>query len=156
MREIDVDVLEDDVEELCRLFVGLVHRVQRDVTIFCVLDSVNVYDDPEYMQGLGVERVLFEVLSLTREAKVQTDVKIWLTSPVATVTIWEGFDEREWFRWLDSRRVISVLTVVSLQRSWGVFLVDEIGLLIRELGLSLQLQYAPFSTPSPPGTNTIH
>ncbi len=95
-RQIDLGALEegvDDVEQLCRLFVGLVRRLRSDVTLFCVLDSVNAYDDPEFMQGLGVERVLFEVLSLTRDAKVRTHVKILLTSPTSTATIWQGFEE---------------------------------------------------------------
>ncbi|KAK7418116.1 hypothetical protein QQX98_004091 [Neonectria punicea] len=94
-REVDLDVLEDDAEQLCRLFVGLMRRVQSKVTLFCVLDSVNVYDDPEFMQELEVERVLYEVLSLTRDIRVQTHVKILLTSPTDTATIWEGFDERD-------------------------------------------------------------
>ncbi|RYP59351.1 hypothetical protein DL769_008570 [Monosporascus sp. CRB-8-3] len=94
-REVDLDVLENDAEQLCRLFVGLVRRVQSKVTLICVLDSVNVYDDPEFMQELEVERVLYEVLSLTRDIRVQTHAKILLTSPTDTATIWEGFDERD-------------------------------------------------------------
>ena len=93
---VDPDLLsEDDIKHLCRLFVGLVRRVQNDVTVFCVLDSVNVYDDPDFLHGMGVERALFEVLSLTRDEEVQTDVKVLLTSPMATRTIWEAFGEED-------------------------------------------------------------
>ena len=77
------------VELLCRLFTELVRLEQSKVTLICVLDSVNVYDDPEFMQELEVERVLYEVLSLTRDAEVQTNVKILLTSPSHTATIWK-------------------------------------------------------------------
>ena len=95
VRGVDLDVLEDSAEVLCRLFTELVRLVQRRATLICVLDSVNVYDDPEFMEELDVERVLYEVLSLTRDVKVQTNVKILLTSPTHTATIWEGFDEKD-------------------------------------------------------------
>ncbi|UKZ74717.1 hypothetical protein TrVFT333_002387 [Trichoderma virens FT-333] len=95
IRDVNLDALEDDVEQLCQLFVGLVRRVQSRVTLICVLDSVNAYDDPDFMQELEVERVLYEVLSLTRDIKVQTHTKVLLTSPTDTATIWEGFDERD-------------------------------------------------------------
>ncbi|UKZ68391.1 uncharacterized protein TrAtP1_009430 [Trichoderma atroviride] len=94
-REVNLDMLEDDTEQLCQLFVGLVRLMKSNVTLICVLDSVNAYDDPEFMQDLGVERVLYEVLSLTRDSRVQTSIKILLTSPTNTATIWEGFDERD-------------------------------------------------------------
>jgi hypothetical protein len=97
-RGVDLDLLEsgvDDVVQLCALFVGLVRRLKSNVTVFCLLDSVNVYDDPEFMQELQVERVLFEVLSLTRDKKVQTHVKILMTSPTDTATIKGGFEEED-------------------------------------------------------------
>lgn len=94
-REVDLDLLEDGTDQLCRLLVGLVRRLPTSVTLFCVLDSVDVYDDPVFMQDLDVEKALFELLSLTRDDEVRTDVKILMTSPTATLTIWEGFDERD-------------------------------------------------------------
>ncbi|KAI1172278.1 hypothetical protein F4777DRAFT_582132 [Nemania sp. FL0916] len=85
----------DDIEELCRLFVSLVHQLPSNVTLFCVLDSVNMYEDPEYMHDMHVEKVLYEVLSLTRDNRVRTHVKVLLTSPTDTDTIRQGFREED-------------------------------------------------------------
>lgn len=97
-RNVDLEELEsgvEDVQQLCGLFVGLVRRLRSSVTLFCVLDSVNVYEDPRFMQEMEVERVLFEVLSLTRDSKVKTHVKILMTSPTSTATIRSAFEETD-------------------------------------------------------------
>ena len=97
-RKVDLADLEsgvEDVKELCGLFVGLVRRLRSTVTLFCVLDSVNVYEDPRFMKQMQVEKVLFEVLSLTRDTRVQTHVKILMTSPTSTATIRNAFEEAD-------------------------------------------------------------
>ncbi|KAL7952772.1 hypothetical protein V8C34DRAFT_298612 [Trichoderma compactum] len=95
VRKVNMDVLEDDAEQLCQLFVGLMRRVQSKVTIICVFDSVDVYDNLEFMQELEVGKVLDAVLSLTEDNRVQTHIKMLLTSSTSTDTIWEWFDERD-------------------------------------------------------------
>ncbi|KAJ8116951.1 hypothetical protein ONZ43_g4321 [Nemania bipapillata] len=97
-REVNLPLLEsgfEDIEELCLLFGSLVRQLPSTVTLFCVLDSVNVYENPEYMQEMHVEKVLYEVLSLTQDRRVQTHVKILLTSPTDTTTIRTGFKEKD-------------------------------------------------------------
>ncbi|KAF4967997.1 hypothetical protein FSARC_4558 [Fusarium sarcochroum] len=85
----------EDIEELCQLFAVLVRRLRSDTTLFCVLDSVNVYEDEEYMQDMHVDRVLYEILSLTQDKKVKTHVKILLTSPTDTNMISAGFQQKD-------------------------------------------------------------
>ncbi|KAF5644914.1 hypothetical protein F52700_2395 [Fusarium sp. NRRL 52700] len=82
---------DEDVEELCQLFSVLVRRLRSDTTLFCVIDSVNVYEDEDMMQEMYVEKVLFEILQLTGDPRVKTHVKILLTSPTDTNTIWKAF-----------------------------------------------------------------
>ncbi len=93
-QHVDLHLLEsgiDDVIQLCGLFIGLVRQLGSNVTLVCVIDSINVYDDPEFLQDMQVERVLFELLSLTLDEDLPTHVKILLTSPTDTATIRRGF-----------------------------------------------------------------
>ncbi|KAF5532030.1 hypothetical protein FMEXI_12685 [Fusarium mexicanum] len=76
-----------NIEELCQLFAVLVRRLRNDTTLFCVIDSVNVYEDEDMMQGMYVEKVLFEILQLTSDPRVETHVKVLLTSPTDTNTV---------------------------------------------------------------------
>lgn len=95
-REVNLALFDsgfDNVEQLCRLFVSLVRRLRSNVTLFCVLDSINVYEDLEYMKEMRVDKVLLKVLSLTRDNRVQAHVKILLTSPTDTDTIKAAFHE---------------------------------------------------------------
>ncbi|RBR16055.1 hypothetical protein FVER53590_29601 [Fusarium verticillioides] len=85
----------DDIEELCQLFTVLVHRLLSDKTLFCVVDSVNVYEDEDLMQDMFVEKVLFEILQLTGDPRVKTHIKILFTSPTDTSTIWKAFKEKD-------------------------------------------------------------
>ncbi|CVL03057.1 uncharacterized protein FPRN_00134 [Fusarium proliferatum] len=85
----------EDVEELCQLFSVLVHRLRSDTTLFCVIDSVNVYEDEDMLQGMYVEKVLFEILQLTGDQRVKTHVKILFTSATNTNTIWKAFKEKD-------------------------------------------------------------
>ncbi|KAK0706140.1 hypothetical protein B0T26DRAFT_679864 [Lasiosphaeria miniovina] len=98
-RDVDMAALEsggpDEVDQLCRLLVGLVLRLRSRVTLVCVLDSINVYDDAEFMQDLQVEPVLYELLELTRDERVQTHVKVLLTSPTDTATVWKAFADED-------------------------------------------------------------
>jgi hypothetical protein len=95
-RGMNLDALGYDVEQLCSLFARLVRRMRDGTTLMCILDGVDVYDNPEYMQDWEVEKVLYHVLSLTRDdAGVRVSVKILLISSTDTSTIWKGFDERD-------------------------------------------------------------
>ncbi|KAG5775305.1 hypothetical protein H9Q73_011019 [Fusarium xylarioides] len=97
-QEVNLPLLKrgvEDIDELCQLFVVLVRRLHSDKTLFCVIDSVNVYEDEDMMQGMYVEKVLFEILQLTHDPRVKTHVKILFTSPTATNTIWKAFKEKD-------------------------------------------------------------
>ncbi|KAF5531224.1 hypothetical protein FNAPI_13333 [Fusarium napiforme] len=97
-QEVNLPLLKrgvEDVEELCQLFAVLVRRLRSDTTLFCVIDSVNVYEDEDMMQDMFVEKVLFEILQLTGDPRVKTHVKILFTSPTDTNTIWKAFKEKD-------------------------------------------------------------
>ncbi|KAG4295213.1 hypothetical protein FPRO06_01797 [Fusarium proliferatum] len=97
-QEVNLPLLKrgvEDVEELCQLFSVLVRRLRSDTTLFCVIDSVNVYEDEDMLQGMYVEKVLFEILQLTGDQRVKTHVKILFTSATNTNTIWKAFKEKD-------------------------------------------------------------
>lgn len=97
-QEVNLPLLKrgvEDVEELCQLFSVLVRRLRSDTTLFCVIDSVNVYEDEDMLQGMYVEKVLFEILQLTGDQRVKTHVKILFTSATDTNTIWKAFKEKD-------------------------------------------------------------
>ncbi|KAF5241185.1 hypothetical protein FANTH_9181 [Fusarium anthophilum] len=97
-QEVNLPLLKravDEVEELCQLFAVLARRLRNDTTLFCVIDSVNVYEDEDMMQGMYVEKVLFELLQLTSDPRVKTHVKVLFTSPTDTNTIWKAFKRRD-------------------------------------------------------------
>ncbi|KAF5591405.1 hypothetical protein FPANT_5680 [Fusarium pseudoanthophilum] len=97
-QEVNVPLLKrgvEDIEELCQLFAVLVRRLRSDTTLFCVIDSVNVYEDEDMMQDMFVEKVLFEILQLTGDPRVKTHVKIIFTSATDTNTIWKAFKEKD-------------------------------------------------------------
>ncbi|OAA56881.1 hypothetical protein ISF_07397 [Cordyceps fumosorosea ARSEF 2679] len=94
-QDMDLDALEDgQILPICRLFTSLI-RCVRNITIFCVLDSVEVYEEPKFLQGMALERALFDILSLTSDDKVKTDVKVLMMSPTATTTILKAFNEND-------------------------------------------------------------
>ncbi|KAF5976376.1 hypothetical protein FCOIX_7145 [Fusarium coicis] len=97
-QEVNLSLLKrgvDDIEELCKLFSILVRRLRSDTTLFCLIDSVNVYEDEDIMQGLFVDKVLFEILQLTGDPRGKTHVKILFTSATDTSTVWEAFKEKD-------------------------------------------------------------
>ncbi|CZR35726.1 uncharacterized protein FPRO_00151 [Fusarium proliferatum ET1] len=97
-QEVNLPLLKrgvEDVEELCQLFSVLVRRLRSDTTLFCVIDSVNFYEDEDMLQGMYVEKVLFEILQLTGDQRVKTHVKILFTSATDTNTIWKAFKEKD-------------------------------------------------------------
>ncbi|KAI7761831.1 hypothetical protein LZL87_004138 [Fusarium oxysporum] len=107
-QEVNLPLLKrgvEDIEELCQLFTVLVCRLRNDTTLFCVIDSVNVYEDEDMLQGMYVEKVLFEILQLTGDPRVKTHVKILFTSPTDTNTIWKGFKEKDVLSMSDSGRL---------------------------------------------------
>ncbi|KAJ4075774.1 hypothetical protein NW761_013036 [Fusarium oxysporum] len=97
-QEVNLPLLKsgvEDIEELCRLFAVLVRRLRNNITLFCVIDSVNVYEDEDILQDMYVEKVLFEILQLTGDTGVKTHVKILFTSPTDTNKIWKAFKEKD-------------------------------------------------------------
>ncbi|KAF4957445.1 hypothetical protein FGADI_3081 [Fusarium gaditjirri] len=107
-QEVNLPLLKrgvEDIEELCQLFTILVRRLRSNTTLFCVIDSVNVYEDEDMLQGMYVEKVLFEILQLTSDSRVKTHVKILFTSTTSTNTIWKAFKERDVISMSDSGRL---------------------------------------------------
>ncbi|KAF5673262.1 hypothetical protein FDENT_10355 [Fusarium denticulatum] len=107
-QEVNIPILKrgvEDIEELCQLFTVLVRCLRNDTTLFCVIDSVNIYEDEDMMQVLYVEKVLFEILQLTGDPRVKTHVKILFTSATNTSTIWKAFKEKDMLSMHESGRL---------------------------------------------------
>jgi hypothetical protein len=104
-QEVNLPLMKRGVEELCQLFTVLVRRLRNDTTLFCVIDSVEVYEDEDIMQGMHVEKVLFEILQLTDDPRLKTHVKILFTSPTDTNTIRKAFNEMDILSMSESGRL---------------------------------------------------
>lgn len=85
-----------DFKELCNLFSFLVRKIPSHITIFCVLDHIQVYDHrdqyrPHLMEAVQVLLDLAE----HRDPGPQATMKIFFTSPIKpSLRIQEFFDWR--------------------------------------------------------------
>jgi hypothetical protein len=85
-QEIDLNkVNSGDVVELCVLFRWLARRVPENVTLFCLIDGIILYErsDHEYTMG----QVLAYLLELTRDLSIRSILKVLITSPGATAKV---------------------------------------------------------------------
>lgn len=85
-QEIDLNrVNSGDVLELCVLFRWLARRVPENVTLFCLIDGIILYErsDHEYTMG----QVLAYLLELTRDLSIRSILKVLITSPGATAKV---------------------------------------------------------------------
>ncbi|EWY80685.1 hypothetical protein FOYG_16614 [Fusarium oxysporum NRRL 32931] len=54
-QEVNLPLLKsgvEDIEDLCQLFAVLVRRLRNNITLFYVIDSVNVYEDEDILQDM--------------------------------------------------------------------------------------------------------
>ncbi|KAF7558198.1 hypothetical protein G7Z17_g14 [Cylindrodendrum hubeiense] len=85
----------NDIHQLCLLFLWLVRQLDKKLSLFIVIDSINKYESPEYLEGRHVYKVLLDVLKLTARKERVPQVKILLTSPTDTVKVRDAFNEKD-------------------------------------------------------------
>ena len=90
---IDLDaVAERSIEHLCELFVFLVRQLPPTVTVFCVVDGVNEYEDEDYFDEL--DQVIVALLNLMDgENRSGARIKLLLASPQPTTIVRQIFDD---------------------------------------------------------------
>jgi hypothetical protein len=81
------------VAPLCALFRWLVRRLPQGVTLICIVDGISYYETDEFEDGML--RVLRCLFGLARDAKMAAVVKVLATSPVATDSVQDQFDEED-------------------------------------------------------------
>ncbi|KAK7423573.1 hypothetical protein QQX98_001031 [Neonectria punicea] len=81
-----------DIQHLCRLFVHLMRQLPPGMTVFCLIDGIDVYEREEYFQGMA-EVVRF-LLALVKEGNQAPGgrFKLLLTSPNTTLIVRKEFD----------------------------------------------------------------
>ncbi len=91
-REVDLErVRAGDAAQLCALFAWLVRRLPQDVTLICLLDGIENYENDEYEADMLA--ALRCVLALVRDERLAPAVKILVTSSSGTEKVQEAFRE---------------------------------------------------------------
>lgn len=96
VRGVNIGLLEciDDTAEFGRLFVGLVHQLPAELTLFCILDGIEVFEDPDIWNRTGVDTVLADLLSLAEDKTLPTNAKILITSPTSTRLVRRAIEDK--------------------------------------------------------------
>ncbi|KAF2621313.1 hypothetical protein BU25DRAFT_463806 [Macroventuria anomochaeta] len=89
---IDMDqVARGDMPALCALFDVLVRQLPSATTILCIIDSINEYEDKEYLQK--VEDIILTLLNLVDErSRGGARIKLLFASPQPTTEVRKIFD----------------------------------------------------------------
>lgn len=91
---IDVSKLEQgDLNELCRLFMGLVYQLPPGVTVFCIIDGIQEYENPVHLSGM-MTVVMISVALVNESCRPTGTVifKLLLVSPFETTELRREFD----------------------------------------------------------------
>ena len=84
--EIDMSKVNNgDVGELCVLFYWLARRVPENVTLFCLIDGIVLYERSDYEYTMG--QVVAYLLDMTRELSIRCILKVLITSPIVTAKV---------------------------------------------------------------------
>lgn len=120
-QEIDLNKLNNgDVDELCALFRWLVRQVPENVTLFCLIDGIILYERSNYEYTMG--QVLASLLDLTRDLSVRCILKFLITSPAVTVKV------RQHPAFYTGKNILSMATMSPLgQRSSEARLTRQLG-----------------------------
>jgi hypothetical protein len=81
------------LSQLRRLFAWLVRQLPRDVTLFCLLDGIFLYEREGFEDPML--DVLGDILELTVSDDVSAVVKVLVTSPRPPCTVRVGFEDDE-------------------------------------------------------------
>lgn len=120
-QEIDLNKVNNgDVDELCVLFRWLARRVPENVTLFCLIDGIVLYERSDYEYTMG--QVLAYLLDLTRDLSIRSILKFLITSPVVTAKV------RQHPAFYGGRNILSMATMSPLgQASSEARLARQLG-----------------------------
>ncbi|KAI1483383.1 hypothetical protein F4774DRAFT_367387, partial [Daldinia eschscholtzii] len=87
------DVWRGNIQELCKLFGYLIRQLPSTVTVFCVLDSIGLYEREQYKDDM--EDILDYILDLVEDEEhdISTVFKLFLTNPRPTRYIRAAFQD---------------------------------------------------------------
>ncbi|KAK8029610.1 hypothetical protein PG993_010901 [Apiospora rasikravindrae] len=91
---LDIGKLENgDLGELCRLFMCLMHKLPPGITVFCLIDGVQEYENTEHLPDMMA--VIMSLITLVNECNRPTGgiFKLLLISPCETVELRREFDQ---------------------------------------------------------------
>lgn len=84
-------VVQGDVGAVCVLLEAVVQGLPAGVTVLCVIDGIDEYEDREYFAD--AERVLVTLLDLVEDRGTRARVKLLLVSARPTTEVRKVFDE---------------------------------------------------------------
>ena len=82
-----------DLEHLCRLFVWLVRRIPRDMTLVCIIDGLVYYERDDYEAGML--KAMKILLGLVRDRDLGLHIKVLATNPSPTDSVQGIFNDRD-------------------------------------------------------------
>lgn len=82
---------QGDLQQLCHLFSLLVHNLPNEITLFCFIDGMVIYERDEFVAD--AQFVLLEILRLFGDPTVQANIKLLITSPWRSVLAHQFFQE---------------------------------------------------------------
>ncbi|TRX87794.1 hypothetical protein FHL15_011316 [Xylaria flabelliformis] len=88
------EVERGDVTQLCALFVYLVRRLPARMTVFCLIDGINQYENEQFLHTM--DEVVLALLRLVNEGTTspwRAKFKLLLMSPQPTVEVRQVFNE---------------------------------------------------------------
>lgn len=90
--DVNLDRIRDnDLNEVCALFGWLVRRLARDVTLICLIDGIEQYENDEYEEDLLI--VLRYILDLARDQHLLPSLKVLVTSSSSTEAVQDAFTD---------------------------------------------------------------
>ncbi|KAI0389316.1 hypothetical protein F5Y17DRAFT_449448 [Xylariaceae sp. FL0594] len=94
--DIDEAIMEQGctLEELSRIFCGLVRQLPEHITLFCLLDGIYIYERQEFEDPML--EVLGDILQLTTDRDIPATIKVLVTSPRPTSTVRVGFERNDY------------------------------------------------------------
>lgn len=84
-------VRQGDLQQLCQLFGLLVRSLPSEITLFCFIDGMVIYERDEFIAE--AQFVLVEILRLVGDPTVQANMKVLITSPWRSTLAHQFFRE---------------------------------------------------------------
>ncbi|KAH6670275.1 hypothetical protein F5X68DRAFT_265030 [Plectosphaerella plurivora] len=76
---------EGDMEALCKVFILLVKQLRGDLTLFCIIDGVNYYENTPFEYGMRC--AVDALINMAEDHDIEAAVKVLVTSVIPTQAI---------------------------------------------------------------------